>query len=609
MPECAAHIALAGVTALGWLGLGRVLLTAGPRTGDVALDALNRLAVGALAFGLLTLAAGHAGLLYPVAYVPVLGLAALAGLPEAVKVFGRTPRPRLRTWPHWQTALAVLLGVYVALAVLATCAPVSSADALFYHAASPAFFERVHEIRELPWSWLTYQPFTVEMLVLDGFLLWDGVQGAFAPLLLALAALAAVVGGAARLGGRGAGLLAGAVFFAQPFMLWEATSTFVEPGLALAAALAAWNLGRFVAYGEWGSLAVAGVLAGGAAGMKYVGLLVALSLALGAALVARRRLGLRPVLAFALPAVAVAAPWYVKNGVLTGDPLYPLLLGGLNADAEAAVDATLRGYGHGRGPVDALLLPFRLLTDADAFDRGDFVTPLFLAFAPLALLDSRRRPLAAATWSAALLYIGAWFVTTQQARFLVPLMPALSVLAALGALWLARQGKVGRLAAGTATTGALAAGLAVSLAYASQFAPVVAGTQSKRAFLAEKSVYYDGAAWLNEHLDERDVVLTDLPNLLYLDVPYVHWSPELLSRRAGASATRNLVARLGATHAAVLAASGARRRQLAYLDARLVARVLVRNVASRTLSRLEPPEPLLVYELPASRSRLFRAAP
>ena len=99
----------------------------------------------------------------------------------------------------------------------------------------PALFESSHELRELWWSWESYQPFTVEMLVLDGFLLWDGVQGAFAPLLLGLAALAAVVGAADRIAGRSVALLAGAVFFAQPFLLWQMTSTFVEPGLALGA--------------------------------------------------------------------------------------------------------------------------------------------------------------------------------------------------------------------------------------------------------------------------------------------------------------------------------------------------------------------------------------
>ena len=88
------------------------------------------------------------------------------------------------------------------------------------------------------------------MLVLDGFLLWDGVQGAFAPLLLGLAALAVVVGASARIAGGTVALLAGAIFFAQPFMLWQTTSTFVEPGLAFVLALACWNLWRFARDGD-----------------------------------------------------------------------------------------------------------------------------------------------------------------------------------------------------------------------------------------------------------------------------------------------------------------------------------------------------------------------
>ena len=58
-------------------------------------------------------------------------------------------------------------------------------------------------------------------------------------------------------------------------MVWEATSLFIESGLALMVALAAWNLLRFVRDSERGALVLAGVFAGGAAGMKYLGLIAA----------------------------------------------------------------------------------------------------------------------------------------------------------------------------------------------------------------------------------------------------------------------------------------------------------------------------------------------
>ena len=112
-------------------------------------------------------------------------------------------------------------------------------------------------------------------------MLWNPVQGAFAPLLLALVALAAVMGFAHRIAGRRAALLAGAIFFAQPFMVWETTSVFIESGIALAVALAGWNAFRFVRRSERSGLVLVGVFAGGAAGMKYLGLFAALTIPAG----------------------------------------------------------------------------------------------------------------------------------------------------------------------------------------------------------------------------------------------------------------------------------------------------------------------------------------
>ena len=64
----------------------------------------------------------------------------------------RLPRPR--SWPRWQLGLAVADRRSTSLVdVLVTCAPISSADALFYHAAAPELFERAARIEEVPWAW------------------------------------------------------------------------------------------------------------------------------------------------------------------------------------------------------------------------------------------------------------------------------------------------------------------------------------------------------------------------------------------------------------------------------------------------------------------------
>ena len=598
MADVVAHAALGALTLAAWLGLGSVLLGRWLVVGDALLDLLNRVGAGALGFALLTFGAGWDGILYRSVYLPVFAAAAAVGVVTLARRARSAARPRLRTWPRWELALLCLLVAYVALDLLSVSAPISSPDALLYHAADPELFANAHRIFAVPWNSSSYEPFSVEMLVLDGFMLWNPVQGAFAPLLLALVALAAVMGFAHRIAGRGAALLAGAIFFAQPFMVWETTSVFIESGIALAVALAGWNAFRFVRGSERSALVLAGVFVGGAAGMKYLGLFAALTISAVLAASLAGRLRPRQALAFALPAVAVALPWYVKNTVLTGNPFYPHLFGGLNASAAGELTSTMQTFGHGHGALDFALLPATLLVDGKPFDGGQYLSPLFLLFAPLALFLRARRAVVL-VWGGVLLYVVLWFVTSQQARFLVPLMPVLAVLGALGALALAREGRLGRLVAVVATAAALFVGLGASTVYAAQFASVVLGTESKQRFLREKVSNYHGVEWLNRTLGKRDRVATDIWALFYLRMPYATFGTmgDLLPPTAGREATRAFVRKYGITHIAILDGDSARRRQVRYLDGRLIGRVSVRSVQSRTRGPFGPRHQMLVYAL------------
>lgn len=584
---------LAAATALSWLGAGAVVLRAGRgAAGDRLLEGLNELAAGAIAFALITFVAGLVGALYALPFVLLTAVAAaIGGL--RLRVLGRGFRfASPRALPRWELALVALLGVYIAFAVIATAAPISSEDALAYHAAGPALFEASHELRELWWSWESYQPFTVEMLVLDGFLLWDDTQGAFAPFLLGLAALATVVGAAHRIAGRTVALLAGVVFFAQPFMLWQVSSTFVEPGLALALALACWNLWRFAQTGATWCVGLAGLFAGAGAGMKYTG--VAAGVVIAAVGLALLRGRLRPVhlLAFAAPALAVALPWYVKNAVQTGNPVYPLLFGAVNDEATSQMELVLDGYGHGRSALDALLLPVRLLGDADAFDRGDLVSPLLFLFAPLALLVRRLRGLVVPVWIGIGAYLAAWFVASQQARFLVALMPVLALLAAVAMVAVARAGRVGRIATVAIVLAALTSGLGVSALYASRFIPVVAGIESDEEFLRRKASYHEAVVWVNRNLPSDARVLSDVRGVLHLERAYVTWTPSALPSTGDA---RAFVRRQRLTHALVRADNEPHVRQARDAGGRVVGRLTARQVTSRTLDELGPPEPFLVF--------------
>ncbi len=584
MLECAVHLALAALTAASWLGLGSLLL-APFGVGDGVFKLLNRIGAGAVAVALLTFGLGLVGALYTAVYVPLFAVTAAIGLVVAVREVRAFERPRLREWSRWELALTALLAGYVLLELLITCAPVSSADALLHHAAAPELYARVHEFRELPWTWNSYQPYTVEMLILDGVLLNDVEQGAFAPLLLGLATVAAIAGAAYRLFGRKAAVLAAAIFWAQPFTAWITTSTFVESGTTLFVALAIWNLVEFARTRSNTLLVLAGGFAGAAAGTKYFGAVAALVLAIVAILILRDRLSLRRVALAVGAAVVVAAPWYLKNAVFTGDPLYPFLRGWPNEAARADAYDSVDNYGHGSSVLDLLVLPFRLLGDAQAFDRGEFMSPLPLLFAPLALFVPRGRSAIALVLAGCAAFLVIWFFGVQHARYLLPTLPVLAVLAGLGALTFASTGRLARWVTVAACAGAFASGAAITLVYSAQFLPVALGLESRDSFLRENTPYYEGLEWLNARAPDAGGVALDHVLVLYADAPAVAWTADALSPNAGPAETRRFFRRYGLTHAEVFARSGGKQRQLRAIGARPIGRVTVHNVESRTLSR------------------------
>ncbi len=580
--ESAAHLAVGGIVVLAWYGLGRALLPR-PRHESRLLAALSRVGLGALAFALVTFGAAAAGVLERwEAWAAVAACAAygLLGL----------RRPRLRRPGAFEGVLLAVALVTAVLAVVATLAPISSEDALYYHVAVPLMDARAHGLVELPWSWESYQPATVEMLILDGVLLWDPVVGALAPLALGLIAAAAVFGAARRLAGGRVAALALAIFLVQPFAVWVATSSFVEPGIAAAVALSLWNLVELVRRPSTQAAWLVGLFAWAAAGMKYTGVVGAGLIVLAAAVAVRRPRLVVPLAASAL----VALPWYVRNAVETGNPLFPFLFHGLRPQAQAAAVRLLKGYGDGRTAGDAALLVPHFLVHGSAFDRGEYVSPLFVAFAPVALLDPRARRWAAVTLAGCACFVAFWFAESQQARLLVPLMPPLAVAAAVGAAALAARDALGRLVTAAVVGAALAVALGISVVYAARFVPVVVGAESKRAFLERSVPYYEALAWIDAHARPGERVLTDLRTGLYLPQPYEDWTPASLDPSAGPAAARRFLRGGGFSLVAVRAADVPRVAQLRGAGYRVVARVRAHNVVSRTRAHFGPPEQVLM---------------
>jgi len=316
--------------------------------------------------------------------------------------------------------------------------------------------------------------------------------------------------------------------------------------------------------GGTGAAAVAGILAGGVAGTKYTGCIVAASVALAFILETRSA---RKTIVFALSAL-VAGIWpYARNFVWTGDPLFPFLM--LRLHPERVNATALAGYLADTGATQArslaMILKFPLFAWIDLTHLGfwQFFGPLVLAFAPLTIRAVRNTSAWRATlvvWIFSAAGIG-W--SSGMTRFLLPVFP-IAIAAAMGgaaaiggaaavdnARW--KYARSVSLVAMAAVAASAIFGAAGFLMYSRKAIAAAAGLISREEYLRAAAPDYEVAELVNLELkrksglafggeSEREPgaalngipgsagdtgnVLVFMRHLYYLRVPYVYGDPD-----------------------------------------------------------------------------------
>lgn len=514
---------LALALALGDLLLAMILRDAGPRGIELFVLATS-LGFGALGVGMFIL--GVIGAFNPAWITLALcasGFLAFRGRSDP-RGHVRATALHLRTsWSAASVGARSLVIAAAAIGLLCTIqalTPTWDYDGLMYHLQAPRLFLEAGRLVPLPEIWQANGPLTVEMLYVIALGLQSEPTARLIHLTLAgLLVLATYVLARSELSETG-GVLAAAIILGIPILPIWGTLAYADMGWALFECLMLFALVRWSSRRDSAWLVMGGLFAGLAASSKYLGLAGLLS---GAALVlliegvAGIRAVPRSLARFGLPALAVCAPWYLRNAIWLGDPVYPFLSGnqGTWGDGRLALLMTyLRSFGGGTSPLDLLLLPLRLYTEHGRF--GTFMSsiefPSFLF--PLALLLLVTRPARGLRLIGVfvLLRFGAWALGSQQTRFLLPIFPALSVLTAGALLWLGDRPSLRRYArvAGMGIVGGM---VAVTLAYqliylgSTRPAAVVFGLESRRDFLARAVYDFEAVRHVVEQLPPEARVL------------------------------------------------------------------------------------------------------
>ncbi len=442
--DAALTLALAFFLALLALALGDSLLSLFRLDSIGTLErACFSLGLGLGTLGFIVLGLGLVGALTPAALAAALVLLALL-MPQRVGGWIIQGSHALRRLPVTWQGLPLLwrllagLGIWIAAAgVLLALAPPTAYDALMYHLVGPRAFLAQQAIFPSTSRWWINMPFVVE----SGYLIPIAFKSDSAARLLHLLWALTFFGTTYTIGRRWAGPASGrwatVILLGMPSLAIIASDADTDFGWATLELLSLSAILIWTESGKRGWIALAGVLAGIALGSKYLALvgIAALTVTL-VGLSVRRGLkaGATTVGVFLLAAGLVALPWYLKNWLWLGDPLFPYLLGGWRLDPPRmwAASQLAQGFSPPSNVAAWLSLPIRMFLEP--WDFGSSFPPSLLLLGSLLYpFVPRSRPLNVVALLALAECLLWSLFPALVSRYLIPTLPLLAILAAYSA--------------------------------------------------------------------------------------------------------------------------------------------------------------------------------
>jgi hypothetical protein len=460
----------------------------------------------------------------------------LLGLLESVRLARALGKSftRLRQCALSEKAAASALGAVLLVEGLAAMAPLTGSDALHYHFTLPAQILR--------------EGFRVNWFDPHSFFLGQSHQLILAGLALGSERLAL---GLIFVGGGGCALaivlvarqwvtgvwpwLAAICFVLTPVVFWQITTSGApDIWMALFTAVGVLAIhGAAQTERTFPSVVFAGCCAGGLAGAKYTGLILA-GVLLCVLVIELRSVG--KSVAFFLIAVTTGIWPYLRNWRWTGNPVFPFLAERfgpqhVNQDVIGAILADT-GASDAKSIWRILHFPFFAAVEQTHLGFWQMMGPLVLCFAPLVVMavkGTRSWRIALVVWILGTIGIGA---SSGMARFTLPLLSIALAAAFAGVAALRDRGwRTAYLMASALIAAYSVLGFCGFLVYARPALAVAVGLNSRENYLRERAPDFYATEFVNERLAAEGAagkVLIPFAHTYYLNHSFVNGKKEEL---------------------------------------------------------------------------------
>jgi hypothetical protein len=456
--------------------------------------------------------------------------------------------------------LFVLILVIFIIEVLCNLTPPISRDALIHHLAVPKLWLAHGGFYEMPWARFSYYPMNIDLLYLASLYFKNDIVPKFIHLAFGVGIGALVYRYLGTRFGRNWGLLGFLIFFSTPVVIRLATTAYVDLGMVFfsTASILAWIKWQDDNYRKTKWFIVSAICMGLAAGSKYNALIAWFFLNLMVVYYYSRNTqkGMQAVkfgIVFFVITLFVVSPWFIKNYIQTGNPIYPLLnnlfgfihdTGRAGSSIAASIDGSWsssifqrRELVYGESFWEILLIPVRIFfqgKDSSPQYFDGVLNPILIVMLPFVFLkkDYSSDKLFFLLFSVFFLLM-ACFLTIIRIRYILPTIPFLAILSVMGIRnfveWTERLSRPVSHIGITIVSSIIVILIVFNLLYLKDYintvkpARYVFHRETRDEFLARNIGHYPAVKYINENLpvDTRIYFMFIGRRGYYLDRPYL----------------------------------------------------------------------------------------
>jgi len=417
------------------------------------------------------------------------------------------------------TFLLLLFILQLLVNLIGVLGPELAFDALWYHLTLPKIYLDSHSIFFIPGGLLYYSvmPKLGEMLYIGGLSFGNEVIPKLIHFSFGLLTCFALYKLSRKFFSPLVSIIAVVIFYSNLVVGWQSITAYVDLTRALFEVMALWAFVNWLDKGKTKWLIWSALMLGFAITTKLLAIGSLIMFALLIFWKTRNRNAVKKIVMYTLIALSVPLPWFIFSYINTGNPVYPFFTEIYKVSPEP-----LSFVGFFR-EVGTLFI-----------HSADPISPIYVIFLPLFILlfkkiKNNKLILAIGTYS--ILSIIIWYFTprTGGGRFILPYLPALSILCAFLYSYLIKNIKLKYIGKFLICLIIFVSLISIGYRFMAniKYLPIILGKESKDEFL-EKHLnfsfgdFYDYDGYFKNNIKPTDkVLLYGFHNLYYINFPFV----------------------------------------------------------------------------------------